>query len=257
MFGFMDQHCHLEDAKFDADRAEAVRRMLEAGVVGCVDCGSDIESSRRALRLAKEYPGIVHAACGIHPHESEKADDSVMQELCGLLKDPSAVALGEIGLDYYYDSAWRDKQKKVLTDQMALAMEMDKPAVFHIRDAHGDMIEIFRKTAKRPRGVIHCFSGSAETAMEYVRMGFYISFAGPLTFKKAPNLERACALVPEDRLLVETDSPYMAPVPFRGQRNEPAYALMVLEKMALLRGRTAEEMAEITLKNTREVYGLQ
>ena len=253
----MDQHCHLEDAKFDPDRAEAVRRMLEAGVVGCVDCGSDIESSRRALKLAGEYPGIVYAACGIHPHESEKADDGVLQELCVLLKDPAAVALGEIGLDYYYDSAWRDKQKQVLADQMALAVETDKPAVFHIRDAHGDMIDMFRKAAKRPRGVIHCFSGSFETAMEYVRMGFYISFAGPLTFKKAPNLERACALVPEDRLLVETDSPYMAPVPFRGQRNEPAYAVKVLEKMALLRGRTVEEMAAITLKNTREVYGLK
>ena len=257
MLEFMDQHCHLEDAKFDPDRAEAVRRMLKAGVVGCVDCGSDIESSRRALKLAKEYPGIVYAACGIHPHESEKADDGVMQELRVLLKDPAAVALGEIGLDYYYDSAWREKQRKVLTDQMALAVEADKPAVFHIRDAHGDMIEIFRKTARRPRGVIHCFSGSYETAMEYVRMGFYISFAGPLTFKKAPNLEKACALVPEDRLLVETDSPYMAPVPFRGQRNEPAYAVKVLEKMALLRGRTVEEMARVTLKNTREVYGIK
>ncbi len=257
MLEFMDQHCHLDDPKFDADRAEAVHRMLQAGVVSCVDCGSDIESSRRVMKLAAEYPGIIYAACGIHPHESEKADDGDMQELCGLLKDPAVVALGEIGLDYYYDSAWREKQKKVLLDQMALALEADKPAVFHIRDAHGDMVGIFRSMAKRPRGVIHCFSGSAETAMEYVRMGFYISFAGPLTFKKAPNLERACALVPEDRLLVETDSPYMAPVPFRGQRNEPAYAVKVLEKMALLRGRTVEEMARVTLNNTREVYGLK
>ncbi len=256
MLEFMDQHCHLDDAKFDPDRDEAVRRMLAAGVVGCVDCGSDIPGSRRIIELAKKYPGIIHAACGIHPHESAEADEDDLNALCGLLRDPAVVALGEIGLDYYYDSAWRERQKTVLMDQMALALEVDKPAVFHIRDAHGEMVEIFRKMPKRPRGVIHCFSGSAETAMEYVRMGFYISFAGPLTFKKAPQLERACAAVPEERLLVETDSPYMAPVPFRGQRNEPAYAVKVLEKMALIRGRTAEEMAAVTLKNTREVYGL-
>ncbi len=253
----MDQHCHLDDARFDPDRAEAVRRMRDAGVIGCVDCGSDIESSRRVIALAKEYPGVIYPACGIHPHESAAADDDALQDLCRLLGDPAVVALGEIGLDYYYDDAWREKQKEVLRVQMALAIRYDKPAVFHVRDAHGDMTALFRSMEKRPRGVIHCFSGSAETAMEYVRMGFYISFAGPLTFKKAPQLERACAAVPEERLLVETDSPYMAPVPFRGQRNEPAYAVRVLEKMALLRGKAPEEMAEITLRNTREAYGLE
>ncbi len=256
MLELMDQHCHLDDARFDIDRAGAVERMRAAGVVGCVDCGSDIESSERVLALSRAYPGFIHAACGIHPHESREADEDSLHALCRLLEDPACVALGEIGLDYYYDDAWRDRQKEMLAAQMALAIRYDKPAVFHIRDAHGDMVDIFRRMAKRPRGVIHCFSGSAETAMEYVRMGFYISFAGPLTFKKAPQLERACAMVPEDRLLVETDSPYMAPVPFRGQRNEPAYVVKVLEKMALVRGRTAEEMAQITLRNTREVYGL-
>ena len=255
MLEYMDAHCHLDDQKFDEDREAAIGRMLQAGVVGCVDCGSDLESSLKVLALSREYP-FIHAACGIHPHEAEKAGPDDLAKLLELLKDPRVCALGEIGLDYYYDGDYRETQKRVLRDQLQLALEADKPAVFHIRDAHGDMVEILRAMKKRPSGVIHCFSGSAETAMEYVRMGFYISFAGPLTFKKAPNLEKACAAVPLDRLLVETDSPYMAPVPYRGKRNEPAFVFHVLEKMAALRGRSVEEMAQITLGNTREVYRL-
>ena len=257
MIRVMDQHCHLDDERFDGDLAETVERMLSAGVVGCVDCGSGIESSRKAIALAERYPGIVFPACGVHPHLSAAEDSGRLDEICRMLEDPRVVALGEIGLDYYYDGDRKEEQKKLLLDQIFLALEYDKPAVFHIRDAHGDMIDIFRKLKKRPRGVIHCFSGSAETAMEYVRMGFYISFSGPLTFKNAPHLERACAAVPEERLLAETDSPYLAPVPFRGKRNEPAYVVRVVEKMAAVRGRSTEEMAEVTLRNTKEAYGLK
>ncbi len=255
MLQFMDAHCHLEDERFDEDRDGAIERMLQAGVVGCVDCGSDLESSQRVLELSRLHP-MIHAACGVHPHEAQRAGEEALAALGELLREPEVCALGEIGLDYYYDGDYRETQKKVLRDQMQLALERDLPVVFHIRDAHGDMLEILRGMNKRPTGVVHCFSGSAETALEYVRLGFHISFAGPLTFKKAPNLERACALVPLDRLLVETDSPYMAPVPFRGKRNEPAYVYHVLEKMALLREKSLEEMAGITLQNTREVYRL-
>ena len=222
-----------------------------------MDCGSDIQSSLKAIVLAEKYPGTVYAACGIHPHAGIGADGETLERLRALLRNPACVALGEIGLDYYYDADRKEEQKELLLSQIALALEEDKPAVFHVRDAHGDMISLFRQMKKRPRGVIHCFSGSAETAMEYVRMGFYISFSGPLTFKNAPHLEKACAAVPEERLLVETDSPYLAPVPFRGKRNEPANVVRVLEKMAAVRGRPAEEMAEITLRNTKEVYGLK
>ena len=253
---FMDAHCHLEDEAFDQDREEALCRLRERGIVGCVDCGSDVETSLKALRLAQQVPEVF-AACGIHPHEAEKADEGDLAEIERLLHQPKVVALGEIGLDYYYDTAWKDRQKEVLIEQLHMAVETDMPAVFHIREAHGDMLELMRQQKKLPAGVIHCFSGSAETAMDYVRLGFYISFAGPLTYKKAPQLERACITVPEERLLVETDSPYLAPVPLRGKRNEPANTYYVLEKMALLRGRTIEEMAKITLKNTMDVYRIK
>lgn len=253
MIRFMDAHCHLEDSAFDDDRGDAIRRLREHGIVGCVDCGSDAATSLKAIRLAQSEPAVF-AACGIHPHEAEKASEEDLQKIFTLLDEDRVVALGEIGLDYYYDDAWKDAQKKVLREQLRLAVRKDFPVVFHIRDAHGDMLEILRAEDKLPGGVVHCFSGSAETAMDYVRLGFYISFAGPLTYKKAPQLERACVAVPEDRLLVETDSPYLAPVPLRGRRNEPANTWYVLEKMAALRGRTVEEMAEITLKNTMAVY---
>lgn len=253
MIRFMDAHCHLEDSAFDDDRDEAIRRLKDRGIVGCVDCGSDLATSLKALELARKEPAVF-AACGIHPHEAAKATDEDLQKIYDLLHEDRVVALGEIGLDYYYDNAWRDIQKAVLREQIRVAVRMDIPVVFHIRDAHGDMLDILRSEASLPGGVVHCFSGSAETAMDYVRLGFYISFAGPLTYKKAPQLERACLQVPENRLLVETDSPYLAPVPMRGKRNEPANTFYVLEKMAALRGRPVEEMAEITLKNTMNVY---
>ena len=251
----MDAHCHLDDAQFDADRENVYARMLENGVVGGVDCGSDIESSQKAIWIAENYQGF-YAAAGFHPHEAERMTADDLCTLKKLLAHPRVKALGEIGLDYYYDGDYKETQKRVLRDQLQLALEMDMPVVYHIRDAHGDMVEMLRAMPKRPGGVVHCFSGSAETALEYVRMGYYISFAGPLTFKKAPQLERACCAVPEDRLLVETDSPYMAPVPNRGKRNEPANVRYVLEKMAVLRGKTPEEMARITLSNTKRVYRL-
>ncbi len=251
--GFMDAHCHLEDEAFDQDRDEAIRRLKERGIVGCVDCGSDVASSERAVSLAHKEP-VVFAACGIHPHEAEKASEEDLDRIAALLDDERVVALGEIGLDYYYDTAWKERQKSILTDQIRLAAEKDMPVVFHIRDAHGDMLKLLRSEKKLPEGVVHCFSGSAETALDYVRLGFYVSFAGPLTFKKAPQLERACLSVPLDRLLVETDSPYLAPAPNRGKRNEPANTFFVLEKMAALHGKSIEEMASITLNNTMRVY---
>ena len=251
-----DAHCHLDDEQFDPDRAQVIARMRENGIAECVCAGSDLASSARCIALAEKEKGV-YAAAGVHPHEAEKAEADYLDRLADMLKNKKTVALGEIGLDYFYDLASRDAQKKALSEQVALAVRLDKPAVFHIRDAHGDMIDFFRGLKRLPRGVIHCFSGSAETAREYVRMGFYISFAGPLTFKKAPNLEKAALEVPEDRVLVETDSPYLSPEPLRGRRNEPANVRLVLNKMAQLRGKTPEEMAEITVRNARTVYGIR
>ena len=248
-----DTHCHLDDEKFDEDREEAYLRMADAGVRRCVCVGSDLATSRRSLAFARAHEGV-YAAVGVHPHEAKDAPAGYLDELTRLLDEKEAVALGEIGLDYYYDFSPRDVQKKVLAEQVDLAVKLDVPVIFHIRDAHGDMIDFFRSRKTLPGGIIHCFSGSAETAREYGKMGFYISFAGPLTFKKAPHLWEAAKAVPLDRLLVETDSPYLAPEPKRGRRNEPANVVWVLKKLAELREIPEEEMARITWENGCRVY---
>ena len=248
-----DTHCHLDDEKFDEDREEAYLRMADAGVRRCVCVGSDLATSRRSLAFARAHEGV-YAAVGVHPHEAKDAPAGYLDELTRLLDEKKAVALGEIGLDYYYDFSPRDVQKKVLAEQVDLAVKLDVPVIFHIRDAHGDMIDFFRSRKTLPGGIIHCFSGSAETAREYGKMGFYISFAGPLTFKKAPHLWEAAKAVPLDRLLVETDSPYLAPEPKRGRRNEPANVVWVLKKLAELREIPEEEMARITWENGCRVY---
>ncbi len=250
-----DTHCHLEDERFEADREQAWGRMRAAGVERCCCVGSDLASSGRCLAFAQAHPGV-YAAAGVHPHEAKDAQPDYLAALRALLREEKNVALGEIGLDYYYDLSPREMQKRVLAEQVALALEMDKPVIFHIRDAHGDMVDFFRACSRLPSGVIHCFSGSPEIAREYVKMDFYISFAGPLTFKKAPHLWEAAQSVPLERLLVETDSPYLSPEPLRGRRNEPANVVHVLEKLAALRGMSREEMAEITWENACRLYRL-
>lgn len=255
LFQVFDTHCHLDDPKFDADREDAYHRMLENGVKRCVCVGSDLPSSRRCLEFAEQHDGV-YAAVGVHPHEAKDAPEHYLIQLREMLRHPKAVALGEIGLDYYYDFSPRDVQKRIMAEQMELALEMDMPVIFHIRDAHGDMVDFFRGAKKLPSGVIHCFSGSAEIAKEYARMGFYISFAGPLTFKKAPNLWEAACQTPLERLLVETDSPYLSPEPFRGRRNEPGHVVWVMRKMAALRQLPEKEMARITWENACRFYRL-
>ena len=250
-----DTHCHLEDERFEADREQAWGRMRAAGVERCCCVGSDLASSGRCLAFAQAHPGV-YAAAGVHPHEAKDAQPDYLAALRALLREEKNVALGEIGLDYYYDLSPREMQKRVLAEQVALALEMDKPVIFHIRAAHGDMVDFFRACSRLPSGVIHCFSGSPEIAREYVKMDFYISFAGPLTFKKAPHLWEAAQSVPLERLLVETDSPYLSPEPLRGRRNEPANVVHVLEKLAALRGMSREEMAEITWENACRLYRL-
>ena len=229
--------------------------MLAAGVGECVCVGSDLPSSRRCLAFARAHAGV-YAAVGVHPHEAKDAPPDYLTQLEALMTQEKAVALGEIGLDYYYDLSPRETQRRVLAEQVALAAERDWPTIYHIRDAHGEMVDFFRAQKRLPPGLIHCFSGSVEIAREYVRMGFFISFAGPLTFKKAPNLWEAAMNVPLDRLMVETDSPYLAPEPLRGRRNEPANVVWVLRRLAELRGLPEEEMARVTTENARRFYRL-
>ncbi len=252
-----DTHCHLDDAKFDEDREEAYRRMREARVTRCVCVGSDLPSSRRCMALAETHPGV-YAAAGVHPHEAKDAPPDYLDRLTEMLAHPRVRALGEIGLDYYYDLSPRDVQKRVAQEQLELAFEMDMPVIFHIRDAHGDMYEILRARGKKlPAGVIHCCSASPELVREYLKMGFYISFAGPVTFKKAASVVAASLEVPLNRLLIETDSPYLTPVPLRGQRNEPAFVRYILEKQAEIHGVSAEELSEITYQNACDLYRIK
>ena len=255
MMELFDTHCHLDDEKFDPDREEAFGRLRARGVSRVVCVGSDLPTSESSIRFAQTHENT-WASCGVHPHEAAQAPEGYLDRLRELSREDRVVAIGEIGLDYYYDFSPRDVQKRVLSEQLDLACELDLPVIFHIRDAHGDMIDLFRSRERLPRGIIHCFSGSRETALEYVRMGFFISFSGPLTFKKAPNLQAAAQAVPLDRLLVETDSPYLAPEPVRGRRNEPANVFYVCQKLAELRGLSMEEMARITTENGCRIYGI-
>lgn len=249
-----DSHCHLDDERFNEDREETIARIHENGVARCVCVGSDLSSSRRCLALAEAYD-FIYAAAGVHPHEAKDAPADYLDQLKDLLARPKVQALGEIGLDYFYDFSPRDVQKRVLQEQLDLAVETDMPVIFHIRDAHGDMFDLLRERGKSlPAGVIHCCSASAEMVREYLKMGFYISFAGPITFKNASSVITASQAVPLDRLLIETDSPYLAPVPMRGRRNEPTYVRYVLEKQAEVHGVTPEVLAEITYRNACALY---
>ena len=251
-----DSHCHLDDERFDEDREQVFSGLKEFGISRMVCVASDLKTSETSMRFAETHEGV-YASCGIHPHEAKDAPYDYLDRIKALCGQKPYVAIGEIGLDYYYDLSPRDVQQRVMNEQMDLALDLDLPCIFHIRDAHGDILDIFRKRRFLPQGIIHCFSGSAETAREYLRMGFYISFAGPLTFKKSVHLQAACQAVPLDRLLIETDSPYLAPEPVRGHRNTPANVRYVCVKAAELHGISPEKMAGITYENAMRVYRIQ
>ena len=257
MMELFDSHCHVDDRKFDADRDEALARMLQRGVTRYAVIGSDMESSRHAADFAAAHAGC-YAAVGIHPHEAKTMQDGDLDLLAAWLKEDKVVALGEIGLDYYYDLSPRDVQIDVCEKQMELAWQLNVPVAYHVRDAHQDMLDLLKRhKGKLTGGIIHCFSGSWEIAKEYLKLGYYISFAGPVTFKKAPKLQEAAINVPRERLLVETDSPYLAPEPVRGRRNEPGNVYYVAEKIAALRGESLEELAAYTTKNAMDVYRIK
>ena len=251
-----DSHCHVDEPKFDGDRDAVLQRMLEAGVTRYAVIGSDIASSRHAADYAACHEGC-WAAVGIHPHEASGYQEGDLDLLTQWVKEERVAAIGEIGLDYYYDHSPREVQKQVCELQMDLAYRLDVPVVYHVRDAHQDMHDLMKGRGGRlSGGIIHCFSGSWEIAKEYLKLGYFISFAGPVTFRKAPKLQEAAANVPLDRLLIETDSPYLAPEPVRGRRNEPTNVRYVAEKIAALRGMTPEALAEATTENAIRVYRL-
>lgn len=254
MMELFDAHCHVDEPRFDEDREEVLARMAAAGVTRYAVIGSDMATSRHAADYAQAHDGC-WAAVGIHPHEAKGYQDGDLDTLAAWLREDKVQAIGEIGLDYHYDLSPRETQKAVCEAQMELAYALDVPAAFHVREAHQDMLDMMKARRNRlPGGIIHCFSGSWEIAKEYLKLGFYISLAGPVTFKKAPKLAEVAVNVPRERLLIETDSPYMAPEPVRGRRNEPTFVRHVCEKVAALRGEDAEDVAAYTTKNALAVY---
>ena len=252
-----DTHCHLTDADFDADREDVLKQMASYGVRHCAVIGYDLESSRAALAFVQGQPGFC-AAVGIHPEHADTLTDEVLEEIRSMALSGGAAAIGEIGLDWHDPrNPERDVQVSACLRQMALAREVGKPVCFHVRDAQMDMLTLLKEHRELiTPGVMHCFSGSWEMAREYLKLGYYISFAGPVTFKKAPRIQETARQVPLDRLLIETDSPYMAPEPVRGHRNQPGNVRLICEKIAELRGMEAEELAEITTENARRLYGM-
>ncbi len=251
-----DAHCHLESDRFRDDLPQVMERMAQNGVERSILAGSDMETSRAIVTLTRKHENVF-GVVGVHPHEAKGWKDEDAQEIEAMLAEARIVGIGEIGLDYFYDFSPRDVQREVLVKQLLLARRLGVPAVFHVRDAHGDMLDVLRAhRGELPAGVLHCYSGSVESAREYLEMGFYLSFAGPVTFKNAHKLQEAARYCPDDRILVETDSPYLAPVPMRGKRNEPAFVRYVAEVVAALRGVETEALAEQAARNTCRLFGI-
>ncbi len=250
-----DSHAHVDDNRFDEDRNEVIKRAAEAGLVGILNAGACMESSARSIALAQEHD-MIYAAVGIHPHDAKEAKDHDYEQLAVWSSLPKVVAIGEIGLDYYYDMSPRDVQQQVFVRHIDVARQMGKPIIIHDRDAHGDVMTILKKEAKGLTGVLHCFSGSLEMAKEVIKMGFYISFAGPVTYAKDGRLKEVAATVPLERILVETDCPYLTPQPYRGRRNEPAHVRFTAEEVARVRGMDFAALAEAATANTKRLFGI-
>lgn len=251
-----DTHAHLYDKAFDRDRDEVLTRTLEA-VDYVVIPSENYETSQKAVRLA-ETCGPVYGAVGIHPHETKYASEEILQKIGDLAQLPKVKAIGEIGLDYHFFYSDKETQQKWFARQIELARDLDLPFLIHDREAHGDTLSILKKHKNsRMRGIMHCFSGSVETAEELMKLGFYISFAGPLVFPNSRRLKEAAREIPLDRLLIETDSPYLTPPPHRGERNEPANVIYVAEEIARLKGIPVETVVEETRKNGLSIYGIK
>ena len=254
---FVDTHTHLNDAKFKDDVKETVERARQAGVTRLINMGDTLASSALAVKLAAEYEGV-YAGVGIHPEEAFDMTGRDDDQLAAWTEEKRVVAIGEIGLDYYWekDPDKRRLQQRIFGRQIDLARQLHLPICVHDREAHGDTLAILKKEAKDVPGVMHCFSGSYEMARELLKLGWFIGVDGPLTFKNAVKLPEIVKDVPLERLLIETDAPYMAPVPMRGKRNEPAFVTYVAQKVAAIKGISLAETARQTTENARELYGL-
>ena len=255
MTTFIDTHAHLYDERYDDDRAEMIARAEEAGVTQIISMGDTMAASAQVVADAEQYPTLF-AAVGVHPESACVLTDAERAQLLMWAKHPKVVAIGEIGLDYYWekDPKARAVQRELFVTQLNLARAAGLPVCIHDREAHGDTLAILQAVGRDLTGVLHCYSGSLETARELWKLGYYIGIDGPLTFKNAGKLPAIVREAPQERLLIETDSPYLAPVPKRGKRNEPAYVVHVAAKIAELRGESVEEVARYTTENARRLY---
>ncbi len=256
----IDTHVHLDMSHFDADREDVIRRAQAAGVTQMITIGVTVNTSRAAVELADRHEAI-YAAVGIHPHDARNWDTQTARILRGLAAHPKVVAIGEIGLDYYRDRSPRDVQRRVFRDQLALAGELGKPVIIHDREAHKDVLRILsdRAAAAGPdgkAGVLHCFSGDRRMAEELIALGFFLGFDGPVTYKNAHRQREMVGLLPAERLLVETDAPFLTPHPYRGKRNEPAHVRLVAEALASARQTNPVDVARRTTANARRLFGL-
>ncbi len=246
-----DTHAHYDDERFNEDRDQLLSSLFEGSVSHIINCGCDLKSSLTTIALAEKYPNL-YAAIGVHAHEASDCTDGDLAKIAELYSHKKVVAVGEIGLDYHYDFSPRDRQIEVFTHQVKLANELDLPVIIHDREAHEDTLNIIREY--RPKGVVHCFSGSREMAEEIVKLGLYIGLGGAVTFKNARKPIEVAEYLPLDRLLLETDAPYMTPVPFRGQRCDSAHIAYTAEKIAEVKGMDVQELIDACNNNAKDLF---
>ncbi len=253
----IDSHAHLDDRRFNRDRDQLIKSLRDNGVEYVVNNGSDLQTSIASINLAEKYENI-YATIGVHPHETKGMDETTIEALRQLASHNKVVAIGEIGLDFHYDNSPRDIQRKWFKRQLELAKEIDLPVTIHSREAAQECFDTIKAAQDGSlRGVMHCYSDSVELAEEYLKLGFYISLAGPVTFKNSRVPKEVAKIIPLDRLLIETDSPYLTPEPHRGKRNDPTYVRYVAGEIAELKGISYEELVEATNRNAKEFYGIK
>ncbi|ADY54546.1 hydrolase, TatD family [Syntrophobotulus glycolicus DSM 8271] len=250
-----DTHAHLDDEQFDQDLSAVLERAKEAGITQIINPGHSETSSRNSVKIAGKYD-FIYAAVGIHPHNAKDCTENTWELLNRLAQNPKVIAWGEIGLDYFRDLSPRELQQKHFIQQIELANEAGLPIIVHNRDAHADLLKIIKQYRPENGGVFHSYSGSWEMAKELLKMEFYLSFSGPLTYKNARHAVEVAQNVPPDRFLLETDSPYLPPEPYRGKRNEPAHVKLVLKKLAELKGLSLEETARLSTENVKRLFRL-
>lgn len=246
-----DSHAHYDDSRFDEDRDELLSSLSQKGVTKIINCGCDLKSSLKTVDLAEKY-NFVYAAIGVHPHEAEETTDKDISEIEKLYKRKKVVAVGEIGLDYHYDFSPRERQFEIFEKQLILANKLDLPVIIHDREAHEDTLRLLQK--HKPQGVVHCFSGSAEMAKEIIKLGMYIGLGGAVTFKNAKKPVEVAEYLPIDRLLLETDAPYMTPVPFRGQRCDSSHIAYTAEKIAQVKTLDVQELIDKCNANAKKLF---